>query len=80
MKITDEALYQHVAEARDIWLDTLPKDDELPEHQFSDGFMSSLETMEVQEKAQHMPGWKYMIMVCGMEWIQRRTGWWMTDI
>lgn len=53
MKITDEALYQHVAEARDIWLDALPKDDELPEHQFSDGFMSSLETMEVQEKAQH---------------------------
>ena len=53
MKITDEALYQHVAEARDIWLDALPKDDELPEHQFSDGFMSSLETMEVQERAQH---------------------------
>ena len=49
MKITDEALYQHVAEAREIWLDTLPKDDELPKHQFSDGFMTSLEAVVVQE-------------------------------
>ena len=49
MKITDEALYQHVAEARDIWLDTLPKDDELPEHQFSDEFMASFESMKKQE-------------------------------
>ena len=53
MKITDEVLYRHAAEARDIWLDTLPKDDELPEHQFSDEFMVSLEALEVQEKAQH---------------------------
>ncbi len=30
MKITDELLYQHAAEARDIWLDTLPNEDELP--------------------------------------------------
>ena len=33
MKITDEMLYRHAAEARDIWLDTLPNDDELPNHQ-----------------------------------------------
>ena len=46
MKITDEMLYQHAAEARDIWLDTLPKDDELPEHQFSDEFMASFESMK----------------------------------
>ena len=52
MKITDEALYQHAAEARDIWLDTLPKDDELPEHQFSDEFMASFEAMKKQEKVQ----------------------------
>lgn len=52
MKITDELLYQHAAEARDIWLDTLPKDEELPEHQFSDEFMVSLETMKKQEKVQ----------------------------
>ena len=52
MKITDELLYQHAAEARDIWLDTLPNEDELPEHQFSDEFMASLETMKKQEKGQ----------------------------
>lgn len=38
MKITDEMLYQHAAEARDIWLDTLPDDSTLPEHRFSDTF------------------------------------------
>ena len=52
MKITDEMLYQHAAEARDIWLDTLPKDDELPEHPFSDVFMASFEAMKTQEKVQ----------------------------
>ena len=53
MKITDEMLYQHAAKARDIWLSTLPSDDELPEHQFSDAFMASFETMKKQEKVQH---------------------------
>ena len=52
MKITDELLYQHAAEARDIWLDTLPSDDELPEHQFSDEFMASFESVKKQEKVQ----------------------------
>ena len=52
MKITDELLYQHAAEARDIWLDTLPKDEELPEHQFYNEFMASFEAMKVQEKVQ----------------------------
>ncbi len=52
MKITDEMLYQHAAEARDIWLETQPKDDELPEHQFSDEFMTSFETMRMQENVQ----------------------------
>ena len=52
MKITDEMLYQHAAEARDIWLDTLPNEDELPNHQFSDEFMASLENMKKQERGQ----------------------------
>ena len=52
MKITDELLYQHAAEARDIWLDTLPNEDELPEHQFSDEFMASLETLKKQDQGQ----------------------------
>lgn len=50
MKITDEMLYRHAAEARDIWLDTLPNDDELPNHQFSDGFMASIKNAEAQQK------------------------------
>ena len=53
MKITDELLYQHAAESRDIWLDTLPNEDELPEHLFSDEFMASFEAMKKQEKGQH---------------------------
>ena len=52
MKITDEMLYRHAAEARDIWLDTLPNDDELPNHQFSDGFMASIKNAEAQHKRQ----------------------------
>ena len=52
MKITDELLYQHAAEARDIWLDTLLNEDELPNHQFSDEFMASLENMKKQERGQ----------------------------
>ena len=50
MKLTDEMLRQHAAEARDIWLDTLPGDDEIPEHHFSDEFMASFERMKEQEK------------------------------
>lgn len=52
MKITDEMLYRHAAEARDIWLDTLPNDDELPNHQFSDEFMANIKNVEAQHKRQ----------------------------
>ena len=38
MKITDEMLYQHVPEARDLWLSTLPNDADIPEHKFSRRF------------------------------------------
>lgn len=50
MKITDEMLYQHASEARDIWLDTLPKDDELSDHLYSAEFMASFDTMKAQEE------------------------------
>ena len=52
MKITDEMLYQHAAEARDIWLESFPKDDEIAEHPFSDEFMASFEAMRMQEMEQ----------------------------
>ena len=45
MKITDEMLYRHAAEARDIWLDTLPDDNEIPEHQFSDEFNKEMDRL-----------------------------------
>ena len=45
MKITDEMLYRHAAEARDIWLDTLPDDNEIPEHQFSDEFNKEIDRL-----------------------------------
>lgn len=35
MSITDDMLYKHTAEARDIWLGTLPQDTLIPEHKFS---------------------------------------------
>lgn len=38
MKITDEMLYQSAPKAEQLWLDTLPSREELPEHQFSKGF------------------------------------------
>lgn len=31
MKITDEMLFEHAAEARDIWLSTLPDDEDIPD-------------------------------------------------
>ena len=45
MKITDEMLYRHAAEARDIWLDALPDDSEIPEHEFSDEFNKELDRL-----------------------------------
>lgn len=35
MKLTDELLEQHAAEARDLWLSTLPQQEEVPPHKFS---------------------------------------------
>lgn len=45
MKITDELLYQHAAEARDIWLDTIPEDSEIPEHPFSEEFIKEMDVL-----------------------------------
>lgn len=38
MKITDDMLYRTAPKAEKLWLDLLPSEDELPEHQFSKGF------------------------------------------
>lgn len=42
MKLTDEILSQHAAEARDIWLATLPQREEVPEHRFSHRFTRAM--------------------------------------
>lgn len=42
MKLTDEMLSQHAAEARDIWLATLPQREEIPEHRFSHRFTRAM--------------------------------------
>ena len=49
MKITDEMLRQYAAQARDIWLDTLPGEDEIPEHHFPEECMDSFETRKVEK-------------------------------
>ena len=55
MKITDEMLYRHAAEARDIWLDTLPDDSDIPEHQFSDEFNKEMDRLSAKAKKQKKP-------------------------
>lgn len=55
MKITDELLYRHAAEARDIWLETLPADGEFAEHQFSEDFRLRLEQAAQQSRKRSRP-------------------------
>lgn len=55
MKISDEVLYQHAAEARDLWLETLPKKDEVPEHTFSGRFQKKMRRLLAeQRRSPHM--------------------------
>jgi len=55
MKITDEMLYRHAAEARDIWLDTLPDDFEIPDHEFSDEFNKELDRLVALSQKKKKP-------------------------
>ena len=48
MKITDEMLYRHAAEARDIWLSAFPDDSEIPEHPFSEEFNNEMDKLIAQ--------------------------------
>lgn len=38
MEITEEMLYEYAPKAEKLWLDSLPPDDQIPEHQFSRRF------------------------------------------
>ncbi len=59
MKITDEMLYRHAAEARDIWLDTLPNDSEIPEHEFSDGFNKEMDRLVALSQKKKKPSKRF---------------------
>lgn len=54
MKVTDEMLYQNTAAARNIWLGTLPSNEEIPEHKFSRNFERK---MEMLIRSQRRPTW-----------------------
>lgn len=45
MKITDEMLFEHAAEARDIWLGSLPSNDEIPDIQCSKRFERKMQKL-----------------------------------
>lgn len=50
MNITDAMLYEHAAEARDIWLDTLPADEEIPQHHFSNRFERKMKKLLKEQR------------------------------
>lgn len=50
MKITDEMLFDHAAEARNIWLDTFPADENLPATTFSKSFERKMRKLIKQQR------------------------------
>lgn len=50
MKITDELLFEHAAEARDIWLSTLPADEDIPEIQTSKKFEKKMQKLIKEQR------------------------------
>lgn len=57
MKITDDMLYEHAPQARDLWLSTLQDESALPEHTFSPEFLASLENMEKKQRTRPKKKW-----------------------
>lgn len=55
MKLTDDMLYEHAEQARDLWLNTLPEEADLPEHVFSESFLASLTELERQKPPRKKP-------------------------
>lgn len=50
MEITDAMLFEHAAEARDIWLSTLPSDDEIPEIRCSKKFERKMQKLIKEQR------------------------------
>ena len=58
MKITDEMLYRHAAEARDIWLGLFPDDADIPAHAFSAEFNKEMDRLAALSYTRRKPaGW-----------------------
>lgn len=50
MKITDEMLFEHAAQARDIWLNTFPDNSEIPEFHCSDAFERNMKKLLKEQR------------------------------
>lgn len=50
MKITDEMLFEHAAEARDIWLSTLPADEDIPYIATSKAFEKKMQKLIKEQR------------------------------
>lgn len=50
MKITDEMLFEHAAEARDIWLSALPTDKDIPQIQTSKIFEKKMQKLIKEQR------------------------------
>lgn len=50
MQITDEMLYQHAEKAREIWLDALPQQDEIPAFPCSKSFQRKMSRLLRQQR------------------------------
>ena len=50
MHITDEMLFEHAADARNIWLNTLPRDDEIPEFRCSHRFERKMQKLLKEQR------------------------------
>lgn len=50
MKITDEMLFEHAAEARDIWLSTLPSDENIPYISTSKAFEKKMQKLIKEQR------------------------------
>ncbi|MBM6974982.1 DUF4367 domain-containing protein [Intestinimonas butyriciproducens] len=50
MKITDEMLFEHAAEARNIWLNTLPSQEELPVVSYSKSFERKMKKLIKEQR------------------------------
>lgn len=50
MTISDEVLYEHAAEARNIWLSTMPQKATIPQHPFSARFKRKMKTLLKEQR------------------------------